>query len=163
MKQIFITFFLLLLSIVPCFGQWKCEYKQADPMYDQEAAYFFSYYDSRFGAMIGFYDSNCSISEVGIRCPERVDYYIDYTRTPALRWVTVRVGFYENNELIEKYDIIGLVGDDSHMMVFTENDSAIIKYWLLGRGSVRFIIPQYLETSLDFTVPKYNGGKPIYE
>lgn len=161
MKRIFIVF-ILLFTILPCFGQWKCKYEQADPMYDQEAAYFFSYYDFRFGA-IGFFDSNCSISEVGIRCPERIDYYIDYTRTPALRWTTVRVGFYEHGELIEKYDIIGLVGDDSHIMIFTESDSMVIKYWLLGRGSIRFIIPQYLETSLDFTVPKYDGSKPIYE
>ncbi len=163
MKPAYSILIAFLLSVIPCFGQWQCEYKQADPMYDQEAAYFFSYIDTRFGAAIGFYDSNCSVSKVGIRCPERVDYYIDYIRTPAVRCVTVRVGFYENKSLLEKFDITCFVGDDRRMLIFTESDSVVIKYWLLCRGSVRFIIPQRLETNLDFTVPRYNGGKPIYE
>lgn len=162
MKRFFITF-ILLFTILPCFGQWECEYKQADPMYDQEAAYLFSYLDTQLGAMILFHDSNCSSSTVGIYCPEIVDYYIEYIRTSKLKLVTVRVGYYENNKLITKDDIIGLVGNNTHIVLFTESDSANIKRWLLGRGSVRFIIPQFLETNLDFTVPKYNGGKPIYE
>lgn len=148
MKKFILAVIAVFAAISVNAQGWETTYTQPDEMKGTPGYYTYCFNNN--DAVFAYFSHTTDISGIVSRNGSFDTY------SSSNKFASIAVGFYKDNSLSYKtvYQYCPVGGDYSDAVSFNAEETATILAWL-SRGreySVRFIIPRYNKTDLDFVV-----------